>query len=133
MEQYRFRFARDFDISASSPKEALQVLKDVCAENGITNLDESFQNGSFQCLGKSIPDAISKADVDRVSPLVKEGITLMSCQYRGENFTVICKKREVDDTRVALQPIALVLREQNLDCLVDIKGDLSVQVKEELK
>jgi len=61
------------------------------------------------------------------------GLILMSCQYRGENFTSICRISEIDSRRVRVKPLALVLNESKLEHVMDHEGttpqELSIEVE----
>jgi hypothetical protein len=48
---------------------------------------------------------------------------LLRVQYRGENFVAVCDVEDIDDDRVAVKPIALILTNEQMDHLVDKHGN----------
>lgn len=130
MSTHRFRFSKDFDVEASSMEEARQVLEQICDENNIVELKQALEQGAFEYLGDAEVRDICAEDRKHAEPLVQPGFLLMSCQFRGENFIAICSSRDVAGEKVAVRPLALVLREEHLDHLTDPIGGKPVEIKE---
>lgn len=132
MSKHRFRYSKDFDVPASSADDARTVLKEICASNGIVDLQQALERGQFEYLGDAEVQDISEEDRARAKMFAQAGMLLMSCQYRGENFTVLCTSRDVNETHKAVRPLALLLREEQLDNLTDPTGGRPVLVEKEL-
>lgn len=69
-------------------------------------------------------DNLSKEVLTKASQIKEEtNLVVMSVTYKGEPFAAICKLKELDDEHVSVKPLALVLSEEQLDHIEDIKGD----------
>ena len=131
MSKHRFRYSKDFDVPASSAEAAKDVLQEICEEHGVVDLQQALEQGQFEYLGDADVQDISEEDRETAKPLVQPGFILMSAQYRGENFTVLCSTRRVGDKQIAARPLALILRDEHLDNLTDPVGGHPVHVGKE--
>lgn len=68
---------------------------------------------------KLSPDIIEKAKAVNAD----SGLVVMSVLYRGESFAALCKIEDLDAKYVSVKPVALVLSEEHLDHVTDVKGD----------
>lgn len=130
---HRFRFSKDFDVPAETRGDAEVMLKKLCEETPSIQLEKELARGAVSYIGESDVQDISEEDRTRAAPLVedKSGLVLMSCQYRGENFTGIFKKKELGNGKVALIPLALLMREDKVQNLTDVMGDSPIILKGE--
>ena len=124
MARHRFRYTKDFDIEASSPEEARAKLEQACLKHESIVLLEALSSDGFTCLGDAELENISDEDTETFSIIddVDGHLIIMSCQYRGENFSVVCSAKDAGD-KVRIKPLALVLKDSMLDHLVDVNGN----------
>lgn len=135
MDNFRFRFTKDFDVEAGSLEEAEEKLRVACRDVESISLNAALACEDLAYLGLAAVQDIDASSRDLASPLLegKTGLILMSCQYRGENFTSICRISEIDSRRVRVKPLALVLNESKLEHVMDHEGttpqELSIEVE----
>lgn len=133
MSKLRFRFAKDMDVNAPDEEAGLEILKDICVEQGSVVLSEALNAGAFSCLGEADVVDISERDTERLSDIIQRpaGIVLMSCKYRGENFIAICKKNNIEGDLVGFKPMALLLNNSKSAYLTDPAGEPPFESREE--
>jgi len=130
MSKHRFRYSKDFDVPAASKEEALQVLAEICSEIGDATLQRAIETGSFEYLGDADVRDVETKDQDIARRIHNDRVKVVSMQYRGENFAVVCASRDVGATKEALKPLALILREHQLEHLTDLAGQTGAIVTE---
>jgi len=125
MSQYRFRFSKNVDVPAESEEAAREMLGEACDEQGSIVLNDEYAKGSFEFLGES-----EVVDIDEESESIgknlahsRGGLLLMSCQYRGENFVALCKKKNINKKQVEVTPLAIILTNEKLQFVTDLNGD----------
>ena len=70
------------------------------------------------------PEKLSQEILSKAARLKDEtDLVVMSVLYKGEPFAALCNMTELDKDRVSVKPLALVLSEEQLDHVEDIKGD----------
>jgi len=134
MTSYRFRFCKDFDVPAENRGDAELLLKKLCSDMPSVQLQKEVDRGAVSYIGQAEVRDIDEEDRERAAPLIddRSGLVLMSCQYRGENFTGIFKRKDLGENKIALTPLALLLREDKLDNLKDLEGDSPIIIEKEL-
>lgn len=134
MSLHRFRFTKDLDVQAAGPDDAKQILKKMCAEQPSIQLTKELERGAVSYLGEAEVRDIDAEDRARAQPLVdgRDGLVLMSCQFRGENFTGIFQQRDLAAGKVALVPLALIMKEDKVGCLTDVMGDKPIILEKEM-
>jgi hypothetical protein len=110
-----------------TPEGLYEQLRAICEKKGLGNPEE------FQVIGSAdIPDI--PPETLKSSSLEFEKFSgthvLASMQYRGENFTALCRKKEEGD-RVTLVPVALVLTHAQKKRLRDVEGNAPVPIRSE--
>ena len=129
MAKFRFRFTHDIDIPANSVAEAEETLRELCSEQDTMQLTET----SFSYLGQSEVDDINEEELELGKQLI-EGLTrltLLACQYRGENFTAVCTARDLGLTKVSFRPVALLLTNDKAEHLTDMEGRPPMEVDDD--
>ena len=131
MSTHRFRFTKDLDIQAADRTRAEKILADLCAEQPAIKLKNEMDRGAMSYLGEAKVRDIDEEDRSRAKPLTdgRDGLVLMSCQYRGENFTGIFQKKDLEANKVALVPLALLMREDKVEHMTDVMGDSPILMK----
>lgn len=94
-----------------------QLTKDRNARTTVWYPSNSPQGETVSTHKKLTPEIIAKANRLKGTDLV-----VMSVLYRGEPFAAVCKLTDLGEC-VSVKPLALVLSEEQLDHVEDIKGD----------
>lgn len=109
MAKYRFRRTEDLDIEADSPEEAWEKLA-----------QQDKYPEDYELLGQADIENLSPKFLDVASEV--SGFCFMAIQYRGENFACLCKTEDLG-THVSMQPIALMLSEEQKQHIENVLGD----------
>jgi len=124
MIRFRYRAAIDMEIGAAGHEEAeanVPIAKEY--------LQGLLATGSgvprFELLGLAEIEKLNPDALEKAAPIVEkfDDLTLMSVQYRGENFTALCRTEILKDDFVSVKPIALMLTEEKLDHVRDVDGN----------
>jgi len=117
MPTYKFVKRTDIEIDADDPMVAYQFLEDECEvhKEVLGNPEE------YEFFGLAYPEGIQPELLEAVDKI--PGFTLMTVQYRGENFACLCKVKDIDEKYVSVKPVALMLTEDQKEYLTDIKGN----------
>jgi hypothetical protein len=108
MNKYRFRRTVDIDVEAESPEKAREELS-----------KRDRYPDEFELMGHSEIRKLKPELLKAASSL--SGFVIMAVQYRGENFPCLCKTEDLGE-RVSVQPVALLLNEEQKDHITDVMG-----------
>ena len=113
------------DDSNSAPK-IFKKFEDYCEQH---NLGDP---SSFELMGSAEPTDIPKDIIEEFEKDYggsNEGFAIVSMQYRGENFAVICEKNTIGDSE-AFFPLMMILTEHQKTLLRDIKGNAPTRINQ---